>query len=60
MIMTGQNRGSLRKTRFFATLPIVNSTWTGLAPKAGLRGENPTTYTEYVAYTATVDDKFRR
>jgi hypothetical protein len=59
-ILTGQNRGSRRKTLFFAILPIVNPTRTGLAPKAGLRGERPATYTKYVANTGTVDDKSRR
>jgi hypothetical protein len=60
MILTEQNRGSHRKTLFFAILPIVNPTWTGLAPKARLRGERPATYTECVTNTVTVDDKSRR
>jgi hypothetical protein len=60
MILTEQNPGSRTKTRFFAILPIINPTWTGLAPKAGLRGERQATYTEYVANTVTVDDKSRR
>ena len=60
MILTGQNRGSRRKTLFFAILLIANPTWTGLAPKASLRDERPATYTEYVANIVTVDDKSRR
>ena len=57
MILTGQNRGIRRKTRFFAILPIINPTWTGLGLKAGLRGERPATYTGYVANTVPFDDE---
>jgi hypothetical protein len=43
MILTGENRGTRRKTCPSATLSTTNPTWIDLGANPGLRGERPAT-----------------
>jgi len=44
MIVTGENGGDGRKPCFCAILSFANTTWAGLGPKAGRRGERSAIY----------------